>query len=321
MTNKLGNTLLFASVFLFFLAFPLSAQTAQKVENLLNQEEISWQDAAIFALEASEKAVLDNPYEAFQFASSAEMLPKNIEASNLAKFDGISLLLMKAFDLKGGLFYTIFKNSHYAYRELVYKDIIQGKNDPEMTVSGQEFLFMINRILAITENNSQTVALEPEIVQVQAEPVQTEQEKLAEEINIQLETQQVMNTRARVTEEGVTISLNNIQFLANSADLTDSEKAKIGEIAEILKNVPERNLLVTGHTALAGTADDQVDTSYERAQSVANYIISLGTRTRAEVMIQGFGSERPIADNDTEEGKSLNRRVEITILLITGTKK
>jgi hypothetical protein len=136
---------------IMFFAFPLSAQTAQKMENLLNQDVITWQDAAIFALEASEKAVLDNPHEAFQFASSSEFLPQKIEASQNASLDGISLLLMKAFDLKGGLFYSIFKNSHYAYRELVYKDIIQGKSDPEMTVSGQEFLFMINRILAIKE--------------------------------------------------------------------------------------------------------------------------------------------------------------------------
>jgi outer membrane protein OmpA-like peptidoglycan-associated protein len=319
MNNKLGKTFLFASMFLLFLAFSLSAQTAQKMEDLLGKESINYGEASSFALEASEKAVLDNPNEAFQAAFSAEMLPKNIDASSSAELDGISLLLMKAFDLKGGLFYMIFQNPHYAYRELVYKDVIQGKSDPEMAVSGEEFLFMINRILSMMEDDSEYTETEPILANTE-EAAPTAQEELAEEINAQLEIQQVSDTRARVTAQGVTISLSNIQFLADSAELTEGEKAKIGEIAQILNNVPERNLLVAGHSALSGSAEGQIDTSYERAQTVANYLISLGVRDRAEVMIQGFGSEQPIADNETPEGMALNRRVEITILLIAGTR-
>ncbi len=303
MRNRVGKTVLltvmFAVLFVLPLSARLSAQTAQKVEDLLNQEAVSWAGAAYFALEAAEKAVLDSPDEAFQFASSQSWLPKNIEASSRARLDGISLLLMRAFDLNGGLFYTLTKNSHYSYRELVYKKVIQGKTDPEMAVSGQEFLFMISRILAIKE---------------------ADLEKLAEEINAQLESQHISGARANVTTEGVTISITNIQFLANSAELTDPEKDKIREIAEILKTVHGQNLLVAGHTALAGTSADQMQTSIERAEAVADYLVSLGVRNREEIVVQGHGADRPIADNATAEGMALNRRVEITILLRAGNR-
>ncbi len=293
----------------------LSAQTAQKVEDMLGRQAVSWSDAAYFALEAAEKAVPDNPGEAFQFAASQNWLPKNVEASGGARLNGVALLLMKAFDIKGGLFYTLFKNSHYAYRELVYKEVIQGKTDPEMAVSGQEFLFMINRILAMTESGLPGTA--PAAVrqsEEEAEEVQAEQQKLADEINIQLETQRISDTRASVTTEGVTISLTDIQFLADSAELTEPEKEKIREIAQILWAVPERHLLVAGHTALAGTSSGQQQVSLDRAQAVADYLVWLGVRSRDEIQVEGRGSERPIADNTTEEGMALNRRVEIIIL-------
>ena len=71
--------------------------------------------------------------------------------SSGARLDGVSLLLMESFNIKGGIMYSLFRNPHYAYRELVYLDIIQGRVDPEMTVSGDLLLFLVNRILSRQE--------------------------------------------------------------------------------------------------------------------------------------------------------------------------
>lgn len=328
MMHRLRKVVLLTVMFAVLSALPfsarLSAQTAQRVEDLLNREAVSWSDAAYFALEAAEKAVPGDADGAFQFAASQNWLPKNVEASGGARLNGIALLLMRAFDLKGGLFYTLFKNPHYSYRELVYKEVIQGKADPEMTVSGQEFLFMINRILTMTETGLQSpapaaeqVRTEPETVPLteeELEQIQVEQQRLAEEITVQIETQHISDARVSVTTEGVTISLTDIQFLADSAELTEPEKEKIREIAQILWAVPERHLLVAGHTALAGTSSGQQQVSLDRAQAVADYLVWLGVRSRDEIQVEGRGSERPIADNTTEEGMALNRRVEIIIL-------
>ena len=118
----------------------------------------------------------------------------------------------------------------------------------------------------------------------------------------------------RVSDEGVVINLENIQFAADSAVLRPSEIPKLDTIAGILMRYPDRDILVGGHTALAGTEAGRLQLSIERAQSVANYLLSKQVRSPDRVMIRGYGAQQPVADNRSEEGMRRNRRVEITIL-------
>jgi outer membrane protein OmpA-like peptidoglycan-associated protein len=141
-----------------------------------------------------------------------------------------------------------------------------------------------------------------------------ERQQVAEEINAQLAVRHVEDTHATAGDEGVTISLSNISFQANSTRLEESEQNKIREIAEILKAVPGRKILVAGHTALAGNEEAQLQTSIARAQAVADYLVQLGARRRSDITVRGYGAARPVADNQTAAGQALNRRVEITIL-------
>ncbi len=122
------------------------------------------------------------------------------------------------------------------------------------------------------------------------------------------------DVNVQTNEQGVTISLENIQFEADSARLLPGENEKIRRIAELLKKFPDRNLLVSGHTALAGTADARATLSRERARTVAEMLIGMGVRLPQDITVIGYGAERPVAENTTEAGRSRNRRVEITIL-------
>jgi outer membrane protein OmpA-like peptidoglycan-associated protein len=122
------------------------------------------------------------------------------------------------------------------------------------------------------------------------------------------------NVSVAATGEGVTISIEDIQFEADSAVLKQSEAAKVARIAELLKRYPDRDILVEGHSAAAGYAAGRKLLSEQRAQAVAERIIALGARTSERVRAAGYGDERPIAGNDTEAGRARNRRVEITIL-------
>ena len=142
----------------FFLVLPfrLSAQTAVRLETLLKETELSWSSAASFVLEVSETGVYKTPQEAFSFAQEHQWLPKNVLPGDSAKLNGIALLLMRSFDLKGGIFYSLVKNPHHAYRELVYKGVIRGNADPRRSVSGQELLLMIGRILSKKEQAVQS---------------------------------------------------------------------------------------------------------------------------------------------------------------------
>jgi outer membrane protein OmpA-like peptidoglycan-associated protein len=122
------------------------------------------------------------------------------------------------------------------------------------------------------------------------------------------------NVSVAATDEGVTISIEDIQFEADSAKLMPAELAKVSRIAELLKRYPDRDILVAGHAAKAGYEAGRKKLSEQRAKSVAERIVALGARTSERVRATGYGDERPIASNETEAGRARNRRVEITIL-------
>lgn len=147
----------------------------------------------------------------------------------------------------------------------------------------------------------------------------TEFERTATEENLSAVQKKVsdmgiQNVTVSKGEKGLTLSLEDIKFQADSAELLDSEKMKLEQIAQILEAWPENDILVTGHTALAGTAKMRQELSEQRARAVADYMILLGVRDRFHIFTQGFGATKPVAPNTTEEGKARNRRVEITIM-------
>ena len=138
-------------IFCFCVLGLLSAQTAAEVETLLKTPTVTYAQAARFAIKASEAAAINNPGEAFNFAVEKKWLPKNVSPDSEARLDVISMLYMGSFNLKGGIFYSLFKNPHYAYRELAARKAFKGKNDSQTVVSGEQLLFITSRILSIVE--------------------------------------------------------------------------------------------------------------------------------------------------------------------------
>jgi len=124
----------------------------------------------------------------------------------------------------------------------------------------------------------------------------------------------IPDATVRLTDEGIVISLEDIQFAPDSAVLLPGELAKLDIIADILMRHPDRDVLITGHTALAGTPQSRLQLSIERAGTVADYLIRRNVRTPDRVVIRGYGADQPVADNATAEGMRRNRRVEIIIL-------
>lgn len=114
-------------------------------------------------------------------------------------------------------------------------------------------------------------------------------------------------------EKGLTISLENIQFEPDSDKLLPSEKKKLEKIGSILKEF-SNDLLVTGHCAERGTVSARQKLSEDRAKAVADFLVQGKIRDELHIFTQGKGSTQPVASNATEEGRSRNRRVEITIM-------
>ena len=130
---------------------PAHAQTAAKLEAVFNNPQLNYRDAAIFILEASEKAVFNDPTEAFQFAMDNKWLPKKAQGADTATLKGISLLFMRSFNMKGGIFFSLFGSPRHAFRELVQMEVIRLNTDPDMAVSGPELLLMLGRLTGLRE--------------------------------------------------------------------------------------------------------------------------------------------------------------------------
>jgi len=152
----------------------------------------------------------------------------------------------------------------------------------------------------------------------QAEFIESEEmnkEKLVEEIEKEIDRLKIPDVVVRAVDEGISLTLENIQFSADSAKMLPGEQQKLERIAAILKRYPDRDIVISGHTALGhGTREEHIELSQERARAVANYFLANKVRTADRMVIRGYGADKPIADNKTEEGMRKNRRVEITIL-------
>jgi len=149
---------------------------------------------------------------------------------------------------------------------------------------------------------------------VEAQPL--DRSRVAGEIQREIQKQGIPDVSVKPTDQGVTITLENVNFPPNSDTLLPSEQEKVQRIAEILKRYPDRDIAVTGHTARAPgyTEEDYQKLSDQRARAVANYLLSLGARSAEQMTARGMGARVPVADNSTEIGRRQNRRVEITIL-------
>ncbi|MCL2705176.1 MAG: OmpA family protein [Spirochaetaceae bacterium] len=114
-------------------------------------------------------------------------------------------------------------------------------------------------------------------------------------------------------EEGISLSTNNIHFVPDKADLLPGEEKKVEIISSILKKIPDRTFLVTGHTADIGTQESQIELSVKRAEKIAELLKRSGI-SGDRIIFTGKGGSEPAADNSTDEGRAKNRRVEIIIL-------
>ncbi|MDR2097940.1 MAG: OmpA family protein, partial [Spirochaetaceae bacterium] len=104
----------------------------------------------------------------------------------------------------------------------------------------------------------------------------------------------------RVVDEGVKINLEDILFEPDTAIFVPGEEKKLEKLAEILRKYPGRDLMIGGHAAQAGgTENSRMQLSQERAAAVAAYLIENGVRTPGHIMVRGYGSENPVADNST----------------------
>lgn len=112
---------------------------------------------------------------------------------------------------------------------------------------------------------------------------------------------------------GASIVLNNIQFNRGTSDFADANSIQLlDDLVEFMKANPSVRIRLEGHTDNVGDPQLNKELSMNRASKIRGYMTLKGVDFE-RVRIAGMGGSRPIADNSTEEGKTLNRRVEMII--------
>jgi outer membrane protein OmpA-like peptidoglycan-associated protein len=132
---------------------------------------------------------------------------------------------------------------------------------------------------------------------------------------------QLEKTGVSVTRIGNNITLNmpgNITFATNSADLNAGFFQVLNSVALVVNEFNQTVIEVAGHTDNTGGDQYNQQLSERRAGAVAAY---LGTRNvrQDRIITVGMGETRPVATNETEAGRQLNRRVELTLVPLTAS--
>ena len=127
----------------------------------------------------------------------------------------------------------------------------------------------------------------------------------ADPVNIQIPLKKL--------KSGEIMVLNNIFFETNKFDLMESSFPELNKLVQLLNENPSLRIEISGHTDNVGTADYNNELSKKRARAVYDYLISKGFEP-VRMEYKGCGFTKPIDSNDTESGKSKNRRTEIRIL-------
>ncbi|GBC62992.1 flagellar motor protein MotB [Desulfonema ishimotonii] len=124
---------------------------------------------------------------------------------------------------------------------------------------------------------------------------------------------EMADMKAHKTERGLVLTLGDVLFSSGKADLMPGAMRTLDKLTAFLKENPERNLVIEGHTDNVGSDAFNLDLSQRRADSVRNALMNRGVGSD-RISTKGYGERYPVAGNETRAGRQQNRRVEIIIL-------
>lgn len=107
--------------------------------------------------------------------------------------------------------------------------------------------------------------------------------------------------------------LDDVHFDTDKATLRPDSYPQLKELLEYLQRHEEINVEIGGHTDNVGNDAHNLKLSQDRANTIRNYLVQKGIKA-ARVTARGYGASQPVAENDTEKGRQLNRRTEVKVL-------
>ena len=124
--------------------------------------------------------------------------------------------------------------------------------------------------------------------------------------------QQLADLQAKQTERGIIITLSDVLFQVDRAELSAEGMRTAQKVADVLAQEPQSIVMVEGFTDSTGSSSHNLDLSQRRAESVRNALAGLGVPA-ARIATRGYGEAYPVASNSDAGSRQLNRRVEIVL--------
>ena len=140
----------------------------------------------------------------------------------------------------------------------------------------------------------------------------SQRQALSAEARAQQLEAQLKALNAKQTKRGLVITLGDVLFDTNQAQLKPGGVREVQKLADVLKDSPQRTVSVEGFTDSTGTASYNQELSERRAETVRDTLAGMGV-SADRITTRGYGRSFPVATNGTEAGRQLNRRVEVVI--------
>lgn len=158
--------------------------------------------------------------------------------------------------------------------------------------------------------NEELARIEAEGARLQAEQAKQERDQAQQRLFVSLS--EILETRREA--RGLIVNLSDVLFDFNKASLKPGAREKLSKLAGILLAYPGGyRIEIEGHTDAIGSEEYNLKLSQARADSVCEYLKQSSIAADRIVAVRGFGKSKPVASNDTDAGRQVNRRVEIII--------
>lgn len=167
--------------------------------------------------------------------------------------------------------------------------------------------YLTNQRVEFARQTIQAKAAEAALAKAPAQRTQAQLDARNQQVDVL-----VKQLQAKPTERGSVVTLGDVLFAVDRAELTPAGLRNVQQVGAYLQQNQDRQILVEGFTDSTGTVEHNLRLSQARADSVRRALVAQGI-SPTRITTQGFGKDYPIASNDTADSRVLNRRVEVTI--------
>jgi outer membrane protein OmpA-like peptidoglycan-associated protein len=159
---------------------------------------------------------------------------------------------------------------------------------------------------------AQAMSAEQRAAQQQAQANAALAQASAAQDRVRMLEAQLREMEAQQTERGLLVTLGDVLFAFNKAELSPQAAPRLDKLASFLAQFPDRKMLIEGYTDSVGSDAYNLELSSRRAAAVRDALVARGVAAN-RIAARGYGKVYPVADNASPEGRAMNRRVEIVI--------